>query len=171
MSLSVPLLASDAFSACPICKQGHLVDSAKLADDPHRPSRNLEVWSRAADCLAIGEKGGQICTNCWYVSREGSWLRSSEQPDDFYRPLSYAISTFPMPRKSRIKGRAIYEQKLLGSDGAQGFVETLRFWSVKSNEYVAAIQKHAEAHSIEMTLEEHPSEPGEIYVVAEIEGS
>ncbi len=74
-----------------------------------------------------------------------------------------------MPEKNRIRGRAVYEQRLLGAGGNGGVVENLSFWTVKSNKYVATIRQHAKLHGIELEIEEEPSEPGEIYVVAEIE--
>lgn len=166
-TLSLPLLAGDGHSICPIC-QGQLANSADLKDDLSRPSRNLEVWSRAADCLVVGDQGGQICTRCWYVFRDGAWTRSSERPDDFHHPLSYAISAFPMPGKNRVRGWAIYQQQLAGADGKDGVVESLSFWAVKSSKYVTAIRQHAKLHRVALEIEEHSSEPGEIYVVAEM---
>lgn len=168
LGAGLPFFARAAFSKCPLCA-GAVVSASDLADDLSRPSRNLDLWSRAADCLAIADEGGPVCTRCWYVFRSGNWSRSSERADDFHVPLGAAVATFPVPERHRSDGRLIYRQILLGADGKGGAVEEIAFWARGSARYRAAIRRHAEVHGMRLEIEAHPREPGQIYIVAEFD--
>lgn len=164
MSLAVPASVRD--SICPVC-HGKVVDSADLNDDLSKPSRNLEVWPRGADCLALGGRTRPVCTRCWYALKGNAWIRSSERPDDFHHSLTYAIAAFPMQEKKPARGHAIYTQTLYGADASDGAAESLAFWTLKSDTYIAAIRQYSRLHGLHLVMEDHRS--GEIYVTADID--
>lgn len=162
-SLFSQVAVGEAAPACPLCG-GKVVDARTLADDTTRRSRNLTAWSRAADCLAIPDASGPICTQCWYMKLGSAWVKSSERSDDFYRPLSRAIVGFPMPHRNRIQGRVIYEQRLEPPLGKGELNESLSFWCRKPRTYVARIQAYASANALRLDTEEVASERAAIYV-------
>jgi hypothetical protein len=151
-------------SPCPIC-DGLLIPAHRIALEPNQPSKNVSVWNGSICGNLIFGADSPVCSQCWhaYSVTLNKWLRSSELPDTFYRPLSNRIRNVPLPPAKDTHGSIIYLQELL-----PGREESVSFWTVNDTGTLSKLRKYADENQLILTADQHGSMAGDVFVVLKI---
>ena len=161
-TLAFSLAASDEI--CPLCG-GKLVVVGSMRDDRSQPSVNIEVWNRAVDATTLISADDPICTLCFHAFRKADqrWVRASENPQSFWRPLSGAVLAFPVPDRSMRKSAVVYRQAFAGRSGKGGYSDAVSYWyAVAAADFRGRIRAYGER----LHLYSSPRLTGQEYVEA-----